>query len=134
MRKRKSTSRAKLKAVSHEERLKKWKEHFKNRLGNPPEVTDKPFKKFINSKLDVQLQHFTEEELNIVLKKKLKSEKFLTSTKYLLKYGRQENLMTYFFDYAILAINKTYKRKKQKAASSSSPIKVSLESLRTIEA
>ena len=30
--------------------------------------------------------------------KKLKSEKLQTLTKYLMKYGRQENLMTYFSD------------------------------------
>ncbi len=42
--KRKSTLRSKLKAANQEERLQKWKEHFKNLLGNPPEVTDKPIK------------------------------------------------------------------------------------------
>ena len=41
----KVTSRAKLKAASQEERLQKWKEHFKYLLGYPPEITDKPTKK-----------------------------------------------------------------------------------------
>ena len=53
------------------------------------------------------------EALDAVLKK-LKTEK-----KYLLKYGRQENLMTCFFDYG------------WKAAS---PRKVTSESIRTTEA
>ena len=37
---RKSTSRAKLKIASQEERLQKWKEHFKNLLGNPSKITE----------------------------------------------------------------------------------------------
>ena len=28
-------------AANNEERFQNWKEHFKNRLGNIPEVTDK---------------------------------------------------------------------------------------------
>ena len=42
---RKSMLRIKLKVASQEERLQKWKEHFKNLLGNPPEITDKPTEK-----------------------------------------------------------------------------------------
>ena len=60
----KSTLRAKLKAVCQEERLLKWKEHFMNLLRNPPEVTDKPIQNIINGKLG----QFTEEELVTVLK------------------------------------------------------------------
>ena len=44
--KRKSTSRAKLKAASLEESIEKWKEHFKNLLRNLSDVTDKPVKKY----------------------------------------------------------------------------------------
>ena len=36
MNERKSTSRGKLKSTSQEERLLKWKKHFKNQLGNSP--------------------------------------------------------------------------------------------------
>ena len=43
----KSILRAKLKPDSQEERLQKLKEHFKNLLRNPPEVTDKPIKTII---------------------------------------------------------------------------------------
>ena len=75
---RKSTSRA----ASPEERIQKWKNHFKNLLGNSLGVTDIPEKKF-------------------------QAEKLQALTKYFLKYGKQENLMTCFFDYVILSINKT---------------------------
>ena len=34
-------------AASQEEILQKWKEHFKNLLGNHPEVTDKSIKKLL---------------------------------------------------------------------------------------
>ena len=39
--------RAKLKTASQEERHQKWKKHFKNLLGNPPEVIDEPIKKLL---------------------------------------------------------------------------------------
>ena len=35
---RKSTAKAKLKAASQQERVKMWKQHFENLLGNPPKV------------------------------------------------------------------------------------------------
>ena len=66
--------------------------------------------------------------------KKLRAEKLKASTKYLLKYGRQEDLTTYLFDYAMLTINKIQKRNGIKAASYSSPRKVTFESLKTTEA
>ena len=62
--KRKSTSKTKTKAASQDERIQKWKEHFKNML-----------RKSFN----------------------LKIEKLLVSTKYSDNYGRQENLITYYF-------------------------------------
>ena len=46
---RKSISRANLKAASQKESLQMWKEHFNNLLGNPPEITDKSSEKIINS-------------------------------------------------------------------------------------
>ena len=67
-----STSRAKLQAAS-QERIQMWKEHFKNLLVNSPKVTEKPIKKFFNSKLDIQLRQFTQ-ELNVELTK-FKAEK-----------------------------------------------------------
>ena len=65
---RKSTSRGKIKASSQEERLSKWKKHFKNLLGNPPEIT-------YPTQLDIKLGQFTEEEFSAVLKKQLKTKK-----------------------------------------------------------
>ena len=65
----KSTLRAKLKASRQEERLQKCKEDFKNLLGNPPEITDKPAEKIINRQRDFKLEQFTEDELDAVLKK-----------------------------------------------------------------
>ena len=41
---RKDTSKAKLRSARQEERNQKWKEHFKNLLGNSIKVTDKPIK------------------------------------------------------------------------------------------
>ena len=40
----KSVSKAKLKTSSLEKGLQKWKEHMKNELENPPEITDKASK------------------------------------------------------------------------------------------
>ena len=65
---RKRASRAKLKAACQEERIQKWKEHFKNLLGNPTKVTHKPIQKITNRQLDIKPGQFTEEELDIVLK------------------------------------------------------------------
>ena len=50
--KRKSTLRPKLKAASQEQ-IHKWKEHFKNLLGNSPKVTDNPSTKIITCQLDI---------------------------------------------------------------------------------
>ena len=69
----KSTSREKLKTASQEERIQKGKEHFKNLLGNPTKVTDKPITKINNTQLDIRLEKFTEEELNVL--KKIKTRK-----------------------------------------------------------
>ena len=71
------------------------KENFLDLLGNSPKVTEKPIPKIINSQLKIQQGQFTQEELNVVLRK-LKEEKLQASAKYLQKYGRQENLMSYF--------------------------------------
>ena len=71
---RKSTSRAKWKATSQEERLQKWKENFKNLLENLPKITDKPTEKIINWQLDIKLGQFAEKELDAV-QKKIKSSK-----------------------------------------------------------
>ena len=64
---RKSSEKLKLKADSQEERLQKWKEHFKNLFGNPPEITEEII---IDGQLDIQLGSFMENEIDTVLKTK----------------------------------------------------------------
>ena len=39
---RKNTAKAKLKAANQQERIKLWKQHFENLLGNPPKITPEP--------------------------------------------------------------------------------------------
>ena len=53
MSERKSTSKANQKVASQEERLQSWREHFNNRLRNPPDITDKPILKIIHGQLDI---------------------------------------------------------------------------------
>ena len=67
--KRKSTAKAKLKAARQQERIKLWKQHFKNLLGNPPKVTNEPITRIISKQLDIKLGSFTKEELYSVLRK-----------------------------------------------------------------
>ena len=47
--KRKSSPSTKLTASNQEERVHLWKEHFKNLLVKPPNVTDRPITKIINN-------------------------------------------------------------------------------------
>ena len=39
---RKNTAKAKLRAANQQERIKLWKQHFENLLGNPPKITHEP--------------------------------------------------------------------------------------------
>ena len=66
--KRKSTTKTKLKAAN-QERIKLWKQHFENLQGNPPKVTHESITRIISKQLDIKLGPFTQEELNLVLKK-----------------------------------------------------------------
>ena len=66
---RKSTAKAKLKATNQQERIKLWKQHFQNLLGNPPKVTHEPITRIIRKQSDIKLGPFTLEELNSVLRK-----------------------------------------------------------------
>ena len=66
---RKSSAKAKLKATNQQERIKLWKQHFKNLLGNPPKVTHEPITRIISKQLDIKLGLFTQEELDSVLRK-----------------------------------------------------------------
>ena len=66
---RKSTAKAKLKAANQQERIKLWKQHFENLLGNPPKVTHEPITRIISKQLDIKLGPFIQEELDSVLRK-----------------------------------------------------------------
>ena len=66
---RKNTAKAKLKAANQQERIKLWKQHFENLLGNPPKVTHEPITRIITKQLDIKLGPFTQEEFNSVLRK-----------------------------------------------------------------
>ena len=66
---RKSTAKAKLKATNQQERIKLWKQHFQNLLGNPPKVTHEAITKIICKQLDIKLGPFTREELDSLLSK-----------------------------------------------------------------
>ena len=66
---RKSTAKAKLKAVNQQERIKLWKQHFENLLANPPNITQEPITRIISKQLDIKLGPFIKEELDLVLRK-----------------------------------------------------------------
>ena len=66
---RKNTAKAKLKAANQQERIKLWKQHFKNLLGNPPKITQEPITRIISKQLDIKLEPFTQEELDSVVRK-----------------------------------------------------------------
>ena len=51
---------AKLKAVSQEERLQKWKEHFKNLFESYPKTMDKRLKEIRDKQLDIKLGQFVD--------------------------------------------------------------------------
>ena len=66
---RKSISKAKLKATNQQERIKLWKPHFENLLGNPLKVTHEPITSIFSKQLDIKLGLFIQEELDSVLRK-----------------------------------------------------------------
>ena len=66
---RKNTAKAKLKAANQQERIKLWKQHFENLLGNPPKITHEPITRIISKQLDIKLGPFIQEELYSVLRK-----------------------------------------------------------------
>ena len=88
--KRKSTTKAKLKAANQQERIKLWKQHLENLLGNPPKVTYEPITRIIRKQLDIKLGPFTQEELDSVLKK-IKNWKAAGLDEIPQKYGRPDN-------------------------------------------
>ena len=81
MSRRKNTAKAKLKAANQQERIKLWKQHFENLLGNPPKITHEPITRIISKQLDIKLGPFTQGELDSVLRK-LKIGKLQDWTKF----------------------------------------------------
>ena len=69
MSRRKRTAKAKLKATNQQERMKLWKQHFENLLGNSPKVTHEPITRIISKQLGIKLGPFTLEEPDSVLRK-----------------------------------------------------------------
>ena len=65
---RKNTAKAKPKAANQQERIKLWKQHFKNLRGNPPKVIHEPITRIISKQMDIKLGSFTQ-ELDSVLRK-----------------------------------------------------------------
>ena len=65
----KNTAKAKLKATSQQERIQLWKQYFENLLGKPPKLTHEPITRIISKQLDIKLGQFTQEELDLVLRK-----------------------------------------------------------------
>ena len=101
----KSTVKAKLKAANQQERIKLWKQHFKNLLGNPPKVTHETITRIISKQLDIKQGPFTQEELDSVLRK-IKIRKAAGLDEIPLKYGRPDNSKTYCSDTATQSITK----------------------------
>ena len=58
---RKNIAKAKLKAANQQERIKLWKQHFENLLGNLPKITHEPITRIISKQLDIKLGPFTQE-------------------------------------------------------------------------
>ena len=67
---RKSTTKAKMKAANQQEKKTRlWKQHFETLLGNPPKVKHEPITRIISKQLDIKLGLFTQKELDSVLRK-----------------------------------------------------------------
>ena len=96
---RKNTAKAKLKAANQQERIKLWKQHFENLLGNPPKITHEPITRIISKQLDIKLGPLTQGELDSVLRK-IKIGKLQDWMKFPRKYGRPDNSTTYCSDTA----------------------------------
>ena len=96
---RKNTAKAKLKAANQQERIKLWKQHFENLLGNPPKITHEPITRIISKQLDIKVGPFTREELDSV-PRKIKNRKSAGLDEIPPEVGRPDNSMTYCSDTA----------------------------------
>ena len=96
---RKNTAKAKLKAANQQKRIKLWKQHFENLLGNPPKITHEPITRIISKQLDIKLGPFTQEELDLVFRK-IKNRKAAGLDEIPPEVGRPDNSTTYCSDTA----------------------------------
>ena len=60
---RKGTNRGRIRAKSPEDRVKKWKDHFLNLLGQPPTVTSKPTVTVVEEILPINTENISMDEL-----------------------------------------------------------------------
>ena len=102
---RKITAKAKLKAANQQERIKLWKQHIENLLGNQPKVTHEPITRIISKQLDIKLGPFTQEELDSVLRK-IKNRKAAVLDEIPPEVWIPNNLTTYCSDTATQSIIK----------------------------
>ena len=102
---RKSTAKAKFQGTNQQERIKLWKQHFENLLGNPPKVTHEPISRIISKQLDIKLGPFTHEELDSGFRK-IKNRKAAGLDEIPEKYGRPDNSTTYCSNTATQSIIK----------------------------
>ena len=97
VRRRKSAAKAKLKATNQQERIKLWKQHFENLLGNPPKVTPEPITRIISKQFGIQVGLFTVEELDSLLRKiKNRKAKMILNKNTKVKVGSLDGDTDYF--------------------------------------
>ena len=65
---RKGTNKGRIKAKSPDERIKNWKNHFLNLLGQPPVIRSKETKTVLQRTMPINTDTFTMEELNKCIK------------------------------------------------------------------
>ena len=65
---RKGSNKGRIRAVSPEERVKKWKDHFSNLLGQSPTVTTKPTVTIIHEDLPINTENIAMDELKECIK------------------------------------------------------------------
>ena len=65
---RKSSNSSKLKAASQEERIQLWKDHFKDLLGKPPQVSNELITPILQEELNIKKEDFSMDKLVKALK------------------------------------------------------------------
>ena len=60
---RKSTNKAKIKATDNQDRIQKWQDHFKELLGNQPDISDHDITPIFTELQDIQTGLFSMTEI-----------------------------------------------------------------------